>query len=109
MKESGLEEFSISTWWVLVASAGTPAETIEKLNAAFTNGMQTKEVQERFGNLLVTPMPTTAQEFDELMSEDRKSTRLYSSHVAISYADFCLKKKITDTTTYNKITTTYHN
>src|SRR5437870_9494467 len=27
-------------------------------------------------------------------SEDRKSTRLNSSHVAISYAVFCLKKKI---------------
>src|SRR5690625_3718736 len=29
----------------------------------------------------------------ELMSRDRKSTRLNSSHVAISYAVFCLKKK----------------
>src|SRR5690625_5555222 len=28
------------------------------------------------------------------MTEDRKSTRLNSSHVAISYAVFCLKKKI---------------
>src|SRR5690625_7068976 len=28
---------------------------------------------------------------------DRKSTRLNSSHVAISYAVFCLKKKNTDT------------
>ena len=27
------------------------------------------------------------------MSEDRKSTRLNSSHVCISYAVFCLKKK----------------
>src|SRR5699024_12671939 len=27
-------------------------------------------------------------------SEDRKSTRLNSSHVSISYAVFCLKKKI---------------
>jgi len=71
MKEGGLEEFSISTWWGLVAPAGTPADTIEKLNAAFTNGMQTEEVQERFGNLLVTPMPTTAEEFDELMSDER--------------------------------------
>src|SRR5690625_6458091 len=26
-------------------------------------------------------------------AQDRKSTRLNSSHVAISYADFCLKKK----------------
>src|SRR5690625_7101452 len=28
------------------------------------------------------------------LKEDRKSTRLNSSHVAISYAVFCLKKKI---------------
>src|SRR5439155_6185039 len=28
--------------------------------------------------------------------QDRKSTRLNSSHVAISYAVFCLKKKMTD-------------
>src|SRR2546426_5463258 len=30
---------------------------------------------------------------DELLSEDRKSTRLNSSHLVISYAVFCLKKK----------------
>src|SRR5690625_5557485 len=30
-----------------------------------------------------------------LRPRDRKSTRLNSSHVAISYAVFCLKKKIT--------------
>src|SRR5690606_40322137 len=30
---------------------------------------------------------------DTRMSEDRKSTRLNSSHVKISYAVFCLKKK----------------
>src|SRR5690625_5878935 len=34
--------------------------------------------------------------WDDLLAEkrDRKSTRLNSSHVAISYAVFCLKKKI---------------
>src|SRR5690625_6717614 len=35
-------------------------------------------------------MVRTAPKFHE----DRKSTRLNSSHVAISYAVFCLKKKI---------------
>src|SRR5690606_41685181 len=30
------------------------------------------------------------------LPEDRKSTRLNSSHVKISYAVFCLKKKITE-------------
>src|SRR5437660_12897290 len=31
--------------------------------------------------------------FEDTDLEDRKSTRLNSSHVAISYAVFCLKKK----------------
>src|SRR5437870_8077756 len=35
---------------------------------------------------------------------DRKSTRLNSSHVAISYAVFCLKKKKTNQTLNNKPT-----
>src|SRR5207253_9166323 len=34
----------------------------------------------------------------ESASQDRKSTRLNSSHVAISYAVFCLKKKQTQST-----------
>src|SRR5690625_6610228 len=35
------------------------------------------------------------KEYIDLMNfKDRKSTRLNSSHVAISYAVFCLKKKI---------------
>src|SRR5690625_5053504 len=36
----------------------------------------------------------------EKAGKDRKSTRLNSSHVAISYAVFCLKKKITKLSTY---------
>src|SRR5439155_17431605 len=37
---------------------------------------------------------------------DRKSTRLNSSHVAISYAVFCLKKKMSETTRANTSTST---
>src|SRR3712207_8377286 len=35
---------------------------------------------------------------DRIHPEDRKSTRLNSSHANISYAVFCLKKKSTDLT-----------
>src|SRR5690554_7468273 len=35
----------------------------------------------------------TETAWDPVMGEDRKSTRLNSSHVRISYAVFCLKKK----------------
>src|SRR2546426_8951684 len=36
---------------------------------------------------------------DENKAKDRKSTRLNSSHLVISYADFCLKKKKKPTNT----------
>src|SRR5438552_9448428 len=38
---------------------------------------------------------TTAGLFEPALSQDRKSTRLNSSHQIISYAVFCLKKKRT--------------
>src|SRR3712207_6860218 len=38
---------------------------------------------------------TEQEAFDWLFQEDRKSTRLNSSHANISYAVFCLKKKKT--------------
>src|ERR1039457_4857565 len=40
------------------------------------------------------PAPTAAQAIPGLVNDiDRKSTRLNSSHLVISYAVFCLKKK----------------
>src|SRR5438445_8465316 len=39
----------------------------------------------------------------EPLQTDRKSTRLNSSHANISYAVFCLKKKIINTHSYNII------
>src|SRR5699024_11815605 len=43
---------------------------------------------------LVATNPHDARVFESLeRKEDRKSTRLNSSHVSISYAVFCLKKK----------------
>src|SRR5690625_6061224 len=43
----------------------------------------------------VSLYPDDGMDADELLknAEDRKSTRLNSSHVAISYAVFCWKKK----------------
>src|SRR5207302_4520580 len=38
--------------------------------------------------------PVTIDKLRYLLSKDRKSTRLNSSHVKISYAVFCLKKKM---------------
>src|SRR5690606_41296783 len=44
-------------------------------------------------HLRVAGAGTAAGRMDFLEDQDRKSTRLNSSHVKISYAVFCLKKK----------------
>src|SRR5690625_7129395 len=55
-----------------------------------------------FGNKLLTEVggggilfkhPVKGSLVEDIDPQDRKSTRLNSSHVAISYAVFCLKKK----------------
>src|SRR5437870_9866610 len=56
-------------------------------------------LQERLVSARVEPRDPAAELLDAELSaaevrRDRKSTRLNSSHVAISYAVFCLKKKI---------------
>src|SRR5690625_4500836 len=43
--------------------------------------------------LYITNKHVTQREIGDKLDLDRKSTRLNSSHVAISYAVFCLKKK----------------
>src|SRR5437870_11509471 len=43
----------------------------------------------------VSARPVRLSGMNDRVAEDRKSTRLNSSHVAISYAVFCLKKKST--------------
>src|SRR6266571_4592505 len=50
-------------------------------------------------------------ECDRAARQDRKSTRLNSSHMSISYAVFCLKKKkhmLFDTISYSCLTTTHY-
>src|SRR5437667_5667429 len=49
----------------------------------------------RLRNHLVPRRDSSHRRFLELPSPDRKSTRLNSSHITISYAVFCLKKKMT--------------
>src|SRR2546430_12651378 len=63
----------------------------------------------------VAPEPTIVSTRVERSTQDRKSTRLNSSHSQISYAVFCLKKKknnfitrqLLSTTTYNPHTGIY--
>src|SRR5256885_13206538 len=50
-------------------------------------------------------LPGALQDAREALVQDRKSTRLNSSHLVISYAVFCLKKKNESTATYTPSST----
>src|SRR5699024_11659092 len=76
-------EFSVVTFAVLIISIG-----IKLWMAAFF-GSLSKRIHST--TLQATSMDSRN---DVIASSDRKSTRLNSSHVSISYAVFCLKKKI---------------
>src|SRR3712207_7628070 len=68
---------------------------LDQLNQGYVNTARAKGLRERiviFGHALKNAaIPIVTLVGDE--SEDRKSTRLNSSHANISYAVFCLKKK----------------
>src|SRR5690625_2879622 len=64
------------------ADAETVAQTVAAPLAEAINGVE---------NMLY--ITSTSSDNGTMRMQDRKSTRLNSSHVAISYAVFCLKKK----------------
>src|SRR5689334_24658328 len=73
------------------SSLGTPEEDIVSLAAV--HGLSGGEVPERIVACLGFGIDSHHGVNHALVLEDRKSTRLNSSHSSISYAVFCLKKK----------------
>ncbi len=66
-----LPGFEIDTWWGLFAPAGTPPETVRKLNATFTQALNTPEVKARFAALMAEPTPSTPEAFGAFMQSER--------------------------------------
>lgn len=66
-----LKGFEIDTWWGLIAPAGTPRETVNRLNAVFTEALQSAEVKTRFAALMAEPTPGTPEQFEEFMRRER--------------------------------------
>src|SRR2546430_8958807 len=79
----------------LFRSGFNPAYYIGQMSAAEAHHDTTQKTI--FGNYVIPAGQTAEQDLesllDALMQQDRKSTRLNSSHSQISYAVFCLKKK----------------
>jgi tripartite-type tricarboxylate transporter receptor subunit TctC len=66
-----LPGFTIETWWGIIAPAGTPAETVNRLNQIFTAALNSSEIRNRFATMLAEPTPTTAEAFGRFMAQER--------------------------------------
>src|SRR5207249_9278755 len=71
---------------VAVSVTSNTTNMLDPLNGTMAGGVAIISAALLIGVLITDPAPS---------SVDRKSTRLNSSHVSISYAVFCLKKKNT--------------
>ncbi len=65
------KDFAIETWWGLVAPAGTSADIVNKLNAAFTAALKQPDTQTRYATLMAEATPNSPQEFAAFMAQER--------------------------------------
>ena len=78
-----LKDFSIDTWWGLVAPAATPRDVVDRLNKAFVAALQAPETKTRFAQLMAEPVGNSPEQFGAFM---RKELTRYESVVKASGA-----------------------
>ena len=69
--ESGLKGFEASSWFGLVAPAGTPRPIIQRLHAETVRALRSPDMQERFGNLGARLVGNTPDEFAAFIVAER--------------------------------------
>jgi tripartite-type tricarboxylate transporter receptor subunit TctC len=65
-----LKDFSVDTWWGLVAPASTPTHIIQRLNQAFVQALNASETKTRFSNLMAEPVPSTPNAFGQFIASE---------------------------------------
>jgi tripartite-type tricarboxylate transporter receptor subunit TctC len=69
-EEAGLPGYDVSNWVGIVAPAGTPAATIEKLNKEIAAAMQSPEVQKQLANEGAETLQMSPAEFGAFMESE---------------------------------------
>lgn len=70
MQESGFAGFDVSSWFGLIAPAGTPPDVVNKLNAAMVKALDKPEVQTSFEKLGAVGVKTTPAEFGQFIKSE---------------------------------------
>jgi tripartite-type tricarboxylate transporter receptor subunit TctC len=68
--EAGLADFDVTTWYGILAPAGTPRPIIQRLNGELTKMMQAPEIKERLGMMGTDPLTSTPEEFGAYIKQE---------------------------------------
>lgn len=60
--EAGLPDFEVTTWYAILAPAGTPRPIVNRLNAELASIVSAPEVKARLATLATEPMTSTPEE-----------------------------------------------
>ena len=60
--EAGLPNFDVTTWYAVLAPAGTPQPIVKRLNAELANIVESPDVKARLAVLATDPMTSTPEE-----------------------------------------------
>lgn len=70
MEESGIKPFDVSSWFGLIAPAGTPPEVVQKLNAAMNRAFDKPQVKEAYEKLGAVAEKNTPEQFGAFIKSE---------------------------------------
>ncbi len=77
LSESGLPGFDVTSWYSIVAPAGTPNEVVVRLHSEITRALKEPDVREKLAGLGAEPIGNTPAEFAAMIkSETAKWSRI---------------------------------
>jgi len=68
--EAGLPNFEVTTWYGILAPAGTPKTIVTRLNAELVKIMHSPELKERLAAMATDPATSTPEEFGDYIKRE---------------------------------------
>jgi tripartite-type tricarboxylate transporter receptor subunit TctC len=68
--EAGVAGYEAMTWFGVLAPAGTPRETVERLSAAAQKAVASEELKQRMLSQGLEPVGNTSEQFAQLIKRE---------------------------------------
>jgi len=68
--EAGLPKFEVTTWYGILAPAGTPRAIVTRLNAEIVRIMHVQEMKDRLAAMATDPVTSTPEEFADYIKRE---------------------------------------